>query len=1032
MAGNPKSLIGWFANNPVAANLLMLLILAGGAVSYLNVEKEAFPRFSPHKIEIRAAYHGAGPEVIESTVCVRIEEAVRDVPGIKRLSSEITEGACVVKVEVLPDRDREQMTNTLRGKVQAIQRLPKELERIEVEPAIHDGDDGVVWVALHGPLSPLAIKKLGDRIQEEMALIPGVSRVINYNETPYEIAIEVSAAKLRQHGLSLHEVAQALRRASLDLPGGLLRTPAGELLLRAKGRATQADELKALPLKTGADGAVVSLGDIASVTDGMDERLVEWHHNGETGQGWEIHTEHDGIAVARRVKAYVEETNAHLPEGMALSTWWDDTEAYDERIRTLLEDGLSGFVLVCVVLTLFLRLRVAVWAGIGILTSVAGALWLMPLLDVSLNMLSLFGFLLAMGILVDDAIIIGDNIHQRQTLLADEEGAGLHGAIQGTQEVALPVVLSVSVALVAFLPGLHLPGWLGQMMRPICWVMILTLVFSLVEALLILPAHLAHAPRPKAVPSPLDRLRDWLNSGLGRFVARFYRPFLRQALAWRYLTVALFAALVLVTAALVASGRIRHSLQADVVKNNFSVELKVPPGLPFAETKALAAKVERALLGLREEYDSRLPQGSPSVIVNLETMVWERDASFYVEFSAVGRQHIQIEDFVRQWRQRIGDIGPAKIAFLYKEGDQPYDIEIDLGAADPALLPRAASELKRRLAAYPGVFDVVDSYEPGKPEVRLALKPGAERSGLRLEDLARQARQAYFGEEIDRLQRGRNEVKVVVRLPRSERQSLDSLRSLPVRLPDGAMAPLGSVAEVGLAQGQAKLLRQDRRRVLKVQARVDPHIADVNAIYGEMETEGLKSLRQQFPGLSASIGQNRQEQESMVGALGRNTLIALAVIYTLIAVPFRSYLKPLIFLLAVPVAWSGAVLAHGLAGLPLSMESLVGMIAASGVVVNDSLVLLDYINERGGEDRPVADLVAEACAARFRPILLAFLTNFAGFLPTLLETSAQAQFLIPMTLSLSAGLLIGMAASLILTPVAYAVLVGKRPGGHAR
>ncbi len=352
----------------------------------------------------------------------------------------------------------------------------------------------------------------------------------------------------------------------------------------------------------------------------------------------------------------------------------------------------------------------------------------------------------------------------------------------------------------------------------------------------------------------------------------------------------------------------------------------------------------------------------------------------------------------------------------------PYDIEFDLGATDPELLTKAGEDFKRMLATYPGVYDVIDSSEPGQPEVLLTLKPEAERLGLRLEELSEQVRHAYFGDEVERLQRGRNEVKVMVRYPREERQSLDNLAAMPVQLPDGQQAPLGTLAEVTLTPGVDKLIRQDRRRVLKVQARVDPQKADINALYSALEASELVSLRQRYPGLSIDIGQERQDQEAMAEALKQNTLIALLVIYVLIAVPFRSYLKPLIFLLAVPVAWSGAVIAHGLAGLPLSMESLVGMIAASGVVVNDSLVLLDYLKEHEHEQKPISELICEACTARFRPIFLAFLTNFAGFLPALLETSPQAQFLIPMTLSLSSGLLLGMTASLILTPVCYAVL----------
>jgi multidrug efflux pump subunit AcrB len=1051
-----SGLIAWFASNPVAANLLMLLILLGGAGSLIVMDKEVFPRFLPHQVEIKAIYPGAGPLEIEDSVCVRIEEAVYDLPGIKRLKSEITEGECTVNVAVLPGHDKDQVMNAVRGRVQSIQRLPKALEKIEVQPAYREGDDGVIWVALHGPTDPLTLKRLAERIQADLARLPGVTLAYNYYDRPYEIAIEVSSERLRQYRLSLHDVAEAVRRASVDLPGGLVKSPAGELLLRVKGKARDGVSVGDLVLRADPDGSRVLLRDVAVIQDGLEERLSEWHHNGETAQGWEIHAEHGTVEVARRVKAYVEAMRAQLPEGLTLITWWDDSQAYDERIRTLIEDGLSGFVLVCAVLTLFLNLKVAWWAGIGILTSVFGALWLMPLLGVSLNMLSLFGFLLAMGILVDDAIIIGEAVHKEQTgEIGEAEARGLvsgvksrssslTAAIRGTQSVASPVVLAVLIALVAFLPGLFLPGWAGQMMRPICLVMILTLVFSLVEALLILPAHLAAPSKPDRNRSGLARLRTSLNRGLDAFVRRIYGPLLEKALAWRYLAVAGFAVLMMLSAALVAGGHIRLSVRADVTKDSFWVNLKLPQDAPYRETLQAAEKVERALLELRDEMDRAggYPTGawrrsgpsssglqpqasrpeSASVIVGLETLVSEHGAGFWTELSPEGRQRIAVEDFIREWRRRIGDLGRAKIDFLYKEGDVPYDIEFDLGAPDPALLIPAAEQLKRKLAAYPGVYDVVDSAEPGKPEIRLRLKPEAERLGLRLEDVAEQARHGYYGDEVHRLQRGRSEVKVMVRLPRNERQSLDDLKNLPIRLPSGAQAPLRTLTEIDLVPGYAKLVRQDRRRVLKVQARVDPKTADVNAIYADLEAGEVPRLKQRFPGLDVDVGEERNEQEASVHALAFYTLIALVVIYALIAVPFRSYAKPLIFLLAAPVAWCGAVLAHWLAALPLSMESLVGMIAASGVVVNDSLVLLDYIKERGETDRSMSELILEACTARFRPILLAFLTNFAGFLPTLLETSEQAQFLIPMTLSLSAGLLVGMAASLVLTPVCYAIL----------
>lgn len=1027
-----SGLLAWFAGNPVAANLLMLLILTGGLLGIVGVDKEVFPRFSPHKVDIVATFPGAGPSEVEETVCIPIEEAIHDVPGVKHLHGEIKGDTCDIGVEIAPDYDRHQVMSTLQSRVQAIPRLPKQLEKILVQPAVRDEDNGLIWLALHGATDATTLQRYGDKIQEQLATIPGVSKVRNYGELPYEIAIEVQPQQLRQYQLTLEYVAQALRKASVDLPGGLIKNPDGELLLRVSGLARTADDLGALVLKTLPDGTRLRLAQIASIKDGLEERLWTWHHNGQTAQGWEIHTERDSVEVARRVKTYVEQMRRQLPEGLRLITWWDSSQAYDERIGTLLEDGLSGFVLVCLVLTLFLRLRVALWAGVGIFTSVLGAFWLMPALDISLNMLSLFGFLLAMGILVDDAIIIGESIHSRQ--IGSTEPA-LHATIQGVQDVALPVGLSVLIVLVAFLPGLFLPGWAGQMMRPICLVMILTLVFSLVEALLILPAHLVSDIDTQATPSKLQRLRTRMNQGLDQFVERVYRPLLEQALAWRYLTVALFMALLLICSALVLSDRVRQSIDPDVTRDSFYVMMTLPQSAPYSEMQALAGQVESALFALRDELDgvarSDVSHGldphpanveDNSVIVGVETLIWEHGGGIWLEFSPEGRRRLNVEQFIHDWRQRIGEIGRGKVDFIYKEGDVPYDIELSLSAGDPALLSPAAEQLKQLLQVFPGVYDVIDSSEPGKPEVRLALKPEAERLGLRLEQLAEQVRQGYYGDEVHRFWRGRREVKVMVRLPLEQRQSLETLQALPIKLPNAASAPLKDLAEVTLVQGYSRLNREDRQRVIKVQARVDPTQADVNRIYADMESTTFPQVEAAFPGLNVQIGQKRQEQEDMLAAFGKNTLIALLVIYALIAVPFRSYSKPLIFLLAAPVAWSGAVLAHWAAGLPLSMESLVGMIAASGVVVNDSLVLLDYIRQHGDDDSSVESLICAACTARFRPILLAFLTNFAGFLPTLLETSPQAQFLIPMTLSLSAGLLLGMAASLILTPVCYAIL----------
>ncbi len=1034
-------LLAWFAANPVAANLLMVLIWFSGIVSLWRIDKDVLPSLVSDGIEITAPYPGAGSGEVEKSVCIPLERAVFDLPGIKNLTSESIEGKCTVRTGIQEGYDLQSLLSAIRMRTLTISQLPKAVDRIEVKEL--NSGSFVINVILFGPADELTLKRLGEGIRDDLLRIPDVIRLGDYTaEAPYEVSVQISSARLRQLQLSLQEVAEAVSRTAVDLPGGVLKSPAGELLLRTDGKIENGEVLARLPLIVTQDGQQLRLGEVAAVTDGLAEHWAEARFQGQPGYGMEVYARHNTVAVAERVKAYVADRSARLPEGLQLATSWDASVSFAQRLDTLVQNGLSGFLSVFAVLIVFLPTRVAVWAALGVLTSVLGALWLMTLLDISLNMLSLFGFLLATGILVDDAIVIGDNIHSLQAEETKLESAAptlrnfpvkdFDVVIRGVHEMAQPVILAVLTTVVAFLPGLFLPGWAGRMMQPICLVMVLVLALSLVEALLILPAHLAIVPGARTDPGYLERLRNAVNHGLKRFVAYLYQPFLEWALHWRYLVLSGFVTLLMLSGALVAGGYIRLSLEADATLDSVSALLTLPPGLPYSEMRTLATRAERALFELRDTLDREQPPGSPSVVINLETSIHPEWTGLWVEIAPHARQHLKMDDFVQVWRKKIGDIGRAKIDFSYKQGDLPYDIEIDLSDTDSSRLDQAAETLKQRLAAYPGVYDVTDSSSPGKPELRVRLKPEGERLHLTLKDLAEQVRGAYYGEEIQRFVRGREEVKIMARLPLAERRSPDALQAMPIKLPSGAHAPLGALAEVHFVPSHARIDRYDRRSVLKVQARADSQMTDVNAVYTDLESDSLPALSKRFPQLHVEFGQERRERNEVILSLARNFLIALVVIYALIAVPFRSYIIPFVFLLAAPVAWCGGILAHWLMGLPLSMESLVGMAAASGVVVNDSLVLLDFIQKRrtdeaGGETSsyeqlPVSNLILEACRSRFRPILLAFLTSFAGVLPLLLETSAQAQFLIPMALSLSAGLLFGLAASLVLTPVCYAIL----------
>jgi multidrug efflux pump subunit AcrB len=1026
------SVLAWFVKNPVAANLLMGLILLAGAVGLFTVEKEVFPRFSHQRIEITAFYPGAGPEEIETRLCIPIEEAIHDLPGVVRLETTAgtnwrLEEACVIQVRAAEGYDLQVLMGAMRARIQNIPHLPEGIDRIDVNEAHPEGDDGVIWVALYGATDELTLKHLGEQIQADLERIPGVDQAINYGHIPDEIAIEIPAENLRRHGLTLSDVAAAVRRSSLDRPGGSLKTRDGDVILRTRGQAQDAATLGETTLFSRSDGTQLRLKAIADIRYGLAERAFAWHHDGFPAQGWEIHARRDEVSVARRVKAYIAGMAPRLPEGLHLKTWHDDSQSFDERVQTLLENGLQGLGLVLLVLTLFLNLRVAFWAAVGLFTALVGSLAGMWLAGISLNMLSLFGFVLALGLLVDDAIVVGDSVQRHQN--ADYPSAGPENpVVSGLDAVAAPVILSVVTTIVAFLPGLFLDGWAKALLGPICAVMILALSVSLVEALCILPAHLAAPPRPTS--GPLARLHRSVTLSLEALVRRLYAPLLGYALRLPSLTLSIFAAAILIAVAMVLAGHVRQAIRADVPKDTITVFLDVPAGTPFATTQALSARVEHAYGQLREALQAHLPVGAASPLSGLETLIFEHWSGFWAELAPDARRHFSVETLAHEWRRYIGDIGNAKVDFLYREGDTSYDLEFAVSAPHPETVAAAVKALTGKLAEFPGVFDVTTSQSQGKPQRNLALRPEAERLGLRLEDIAEQVRQAYLGEVVQRFQRGPEQVKIVARLPLAERRSPDDLDRFPIRLPTGGEAPLSMLAEWQWLSKDGSLTRLNRQRVVWVRGRLDrqgPNRNDANAIYDALNAGFIEELKGRFPGVRIESGQARLEEEAVLWSLGRNALLALALIYGLLAVSFRSYGLPFLFLFTVPVAWTGGVFALFGLGLPLSAESLVGMIGASGVAVNDSLVLLHAVRTRRKEAETLSftDCLREICLSRVRPILLAFLTTFMGLVPLLFETSAQAQFLIPMAATLAAGLLFGMTATLLLIPAALLLLESR-------
>jgi multidrug efflux pump subunit AcrB len=1021
MASKPvikRSILAWFAANPVAANFLMILIVLGGWNTLQTIVKEAYPRFAPLHIEITARYPGAGPAEVQEGVCIPIEEAIHDLQGIKKLASSAIEGNCTLNVEVEQGYSTQELSSSIRARMQTINTLPQALEKIEI--------DDTAWVypaisiVLTGNTDKLTLRRLAEKVRDDVGVLPGVrtSKIRDLNK--YEISIEIPSERLRQFGLSLAQVAEAVRKHSIDLPGGVLKSNAGELQLRSKQTAYTADELRDIPISTRPDGSVILLGEIANITDGFDDTIYETFSNGQPSETIEARAENDLVATARAVREYAETLDAILPEGIEYSLRRDNARSFEELLETLKFEGLSGFILVFIVLLLFLSTQVAIWAAVGVMLSVFGAIWFLPLFDVSLNMLSLFGFVLAMGVLVDDAIIVSERIHELQS-----QGIhGLRGAIRGIQDVWIPVMLGVSIGLIAFLPGLFVPpSWALMFMKPVAVVMILSLAFSLVEALLILPSHLAHETTPPTQPGILDLIRRVLNHGLELLLIKAYRPLLQTCLNWRYTVLTVFTTAILLGWALIHVDYVKLSLEEDISYDNFHVHLMPHLGTPYPETKAKVEEFLDALKKAESELNSTQSEGMPSIIESRDVYLEEIDPTIWVEFSSQARQQFQVRELIDKWYKHIPDMGDFQPDFHTPTEQDVVDLEIEVRSPDPRELDLVMDRIKNAIADYPDITEILDSRRPGKPELRFVLTPEAERLGLKVQDLAAQVRAAYEGEIVQRFIRGRDEIKTVVRVIRAERDNLPDFKSLPIRLANGSQAPLGTLATFEYAPGFGALEREGRMGKAGIHAKLaqNSHVKGPD-VFKKLEDNLFPSLMAQYPDVDISAGEAKEEAELLQESLKSNTYIALIAIYALIAISFRSYLQPLLFMLAVPVAWLGAVLIHGALGLTMSFQSVIGMVAASGVVVNDSIVLLDYIQKRKGEAVSLHELIVEACTSRFRPIILVALTNFAGFLPMLFETSEQAKFLVPMTLALTFGLLFGTVATLFLIPACYTIL----------
>ena len=1041
-----KGLLGWFASNHVVANLLMLLIIFSGFLAVFTNKSEVFPEFSLDIINITVPYLGASPEDVEKGVCLRVEDAIAGVDGIKRMTSVASEGAGTTMVEVDEYADTAQVLDDIKIEIDRIITFPGETEK----PVITElkTRHKVITIVVYGDAWEKTLKKLSDHIRDDLTAMGNISQVTVSGLRPYEISIEVSEENLRRYGLSFDEVSRIVSSSSLDVPAGSVKTAGGEILVRTKGQKYTGPEFEKIIVFARNDGSVIRLADIATVRDDFKDTELYAKFDGKRAAFVKVYRigEQSALDVANTVKEYVKGKERTLPEGISLALWEDDTEILKSRMNLLKRNGYIGLTLVFLCLMLFLDIRLAFWTTLGIPISFLGAFWLIPLFGVSINMISLFAFIMSLGIVVDDAIVVGENIFEYRQQGMDR----LSSAIKGVKEMAMPVVLAVLTTMFAFAPLAYTTGMMGKILRVLPIVVISVLAVSLVEALLILPAHLSssRSGAKNAITRFTGRINNWTGSRLKHFIYGRFALFVMRAVKWRYVTLAVGCAIFLTTIGFILGGYIKFTFFDVVEADNMLAAVTMPQGTPVEQTRAVVERLEQAALQVKEEAD-REREGKPSIFKHMSTTIGaqltlRRGDPGHTEAQLMAASHlaeINIEllggeqrgvssvVLKNRWREIMGEIpGISSLSFHSEIMSVGEAVNVELSHGNFDTLLQAVEDLKSMLREYQGVSDISDTFEPGKAELKLALKDSGRTLGLTLSDLARQVRQGFYGQEAQRIQRGRDDIRVMIRYPENERRSLADVEKMRIRLPDGTEIPFKIVAEVDYGRGYANIRRVDRRRVVNVTADVDEAVANAGDINKDLDGKVLPRLREEYPGLQYRFAGQARERNESLGSLKVNFALAMLAIYGLLAVQFRSYAQPAIVMSAIPFGIVGAVWGHVLMGavfmttFNLSILSLFGIVALSGVVVNDSLIMIDLINRERRSGIDLATVLRDCATRRFRPIMLTTLTTFCGLLPMLLERSLQAKFLIPMAISLAFGVLFATCITLLLVPSLYMIL----------
>ncbi len=1032
-----KKAIEWMAKNHVAANLLMMVFVAGGLIIGLDIKQEVFPEVSMDMIQVSVIYPGAGPEEVEEGIVLKIEDSLTGVDGIKELKSFSREGIGIVSAEIYSNEDTDLILQDIKSEVDRIITFPEDAEKPVVSKLLNRRE--VISVVIYGDVSERTLREQAETIREELLALPDITQVDLGGVRPYEISVEISEENLRRYNLTFDDVALRLKSASLDLPGGNIKTSGGEILLRTKEKRYKGFEYEDITIIANPDGTRVKLGDIAHVKDTFEETDLKASFDGKPAAMVKVFRvgEQRPTGISDRVNLYVEEKETELPDSIHVATWNDTSELLESRMNLLIKNAKLGLFLVIIVLGLFLEIRLALWVMLGIPIAFLGALFVLPALGVSVNMISLFAFILALGILVDDAIVVGENIFEHR-----QKGKPyVQAAIDGAIEVSIPVTFSILTTVAAFLPLCFVSGLMGKFMRAIPMVVISLLLVSLVESLFVLPAHLSGGTARKKNGNILDgfnKIHHYFGNRLSRFVSGPYRKLLSFCLSNRYVTMAVSFAVLFLTIGLIQSGVLKFNFMPEVEGDVISVSLQLPPGTPVSDTERIQAFIiDKAMETVNEIDKSR--NGEKTVFRHIYavsggtmesggpfgggTTSGSHLSNIALFLTKSEDRNFPVSQITDMWRSKVGEVpGADALTFAYNLVHMGADIDIQIAHKDFDVLDSVSEKIKIVLAEYPGVEDIEDNYSKGKRELKLKLRTEARTLGITEANLARQVRGAFYGAEALRLQIGRNEVKVMVRYPEADRKNLWNLNNLRVRTPDGGEIPLNQAAIINEGRGFSEINRTDRKRVINVTASVDSAKANSGEIINDLKNELLSDLQTDIPGLQFNLVGEEKEKQETSKSMKDGFLLALFAMYALMAIPFRSYAQPILIMMAIPFGAVGAIMGHLIMGYNLSMMSMFGLVALSGVVVNDSLLMIDRINTNRKKGLDLKDSVIQAGVRRFRPILLTSLTTFFGLSPMILETSVQARFLIPMALSLGFGILFATIITLILIPNLYIIL----------